>query len=64
MRPAGQRGVPLVHGDLGARPVQAAGQAEPAEAAACHGHSMIVDPWGAILAERTEPTPVLTTRPR
>jgi deaminated glutathione amidase len=23
----------------------------------CHGHSMIVDPWGVILAERTEPTP-------
>jgi predicted amidohydrolase len=22
-----------------------------------HGHSMIVDPWGVILAERTEPTP-------
>jgi predicted amidohydrolase len=24
---------------------------------ACHGHSMIVDPWGTVLAERTEPTP-------
>jgi deaminated glutathione amidase len=23
----------------------------------CHGHSMIVDPWGSILAERAEPTP-------
>jgi predicted amidohydrolase len=23
----------------------------------CHGRSMIVDPWGEILAERTEPTP-------
>ena len=23
----------------------------------CHGHSMIVDPWGDVLAERTEPTP-------
>jgi deaminated glutathione amidase len=23
----------------------------------CHGHSMIVDPWGVILAERTDPTP-------
>jgi deaminated glutathione amidase len=23
----------------------------------CHGHSMIVDPWGTIIAERTEPTP-------
>jgi predicted amidohydrolase len=24
---------------------------------ACHGHSMIVDPWGNVLAERVEPTP-------
>lgn len=24
---------------------------------ACHGHSMIVDPWGTILAERTDPSP-------
>jgi len=24
---------------------------------ACHGHSMVVDPWGTVLAERTEPTP-------
>ena len=24
---------------------------------ACHGHSMIVDPWGTVLAERTEPDP-------
>ena len=24
---------------------------------ACHGHSMIVDPWGTVLAERTEPEP-------
>ena len=23
----------------------------------CHGHSMIVDPWGDVLAERTDPTP-------
>jgi len=23
----------------------------------CHGHSMIVDPWGVILAERTDPSP-------
>jgi deaminated glutathione amidase len=23
----------------------------------CHGHSMIVDPWGTILAERLDPTP-------
>jgi predicted amidohydrolase len=24
---------------------------------ACHGHSMIVDPWGSVLAERAHPTP-------
>jgi predicted amidohydrolase len=24
---------------------------------ACHGHSMIVDPWGTVMAERTEPGP-------
>ncbi len=24
---------------------------------ACHGHSMIVDPWGSVLGERTDPTP-------
>ena len=23
----------------------------------CHGHSMVVDPWGTILAERADPTP-------
>lgn len=23
----------------------------------CHGHSMIVDPWGSVLARRDEPTP-------
>ena len=23
----------------------------------CHGHSMVVDPWGTILAERVDPTP-------
>jgi predicted amidohydrolase len=23
----------------------------------CHGHSMIIDPWGAVLAERVDPTP-------
>jgi predicted amidohydrolase len=23
----------------------------------CHGHSMIVDPWGSILSERADPTP-------
>jgi predicted amidohydrolase len=23
----------------------------------CHGHSMVVDPWGTILAERVEPNP-------
>ena len=22
----------------------------------CHGHSMIVDPWGTVLAERTDPS--------
>ncbi len=24
---------------------------------ACHGHSMVVDPWGTVLAERLDPTP-------
>jgi predicted amidohydrolase len=24
---------------------------------ACHGHSMVVDPWGVVVAERTEPSP-------
>jgi len=24
---------------------------------ACHGHSMIVDPWGTVVAERRDPTP-------
>ncbi len=23
----------------------------------CHGHSMVVDPWGSVLAERSDPTP-------
>ena len=23
----------------------------------CHGHSMVVDPWGTVLAERADPTP-------
>ncbi len=23
----------------------------------CHGHSMVVDPWGTIVAERTDPSP-------
>ena len=23
----------------------------------CHGHSMVVDPWGTVLAERTDPSP-------
>jgi len=23
----------------------------------CHGHSMVVDPWGTVVAERTDPTP-------
>jgi predicted amidohydrolase len=29
----------------------------PAGMPPCHGHSMIVDPWGTILAERTESGP-------
>ena len=29
----------------------------PSGMPACHGHSMVVDPWGTILAERAEPTP-------
>jgi deaminated glutathione amidase len=29
----------------------------PAGMPTCHGHSMIVDPWGTILAERKDPTP-------
>jgi predicted amidohydrolase len=29
----------------------------PAGMPRCHGHSMIVDPWGVVLAERTEPDP-------
>jgi len=28
---------------------------------ACHGHSMIVDPWGTVLAERDDPTPGVVT---
>ena len=24
---------------------------------ACHGHTMVVDPWGTVIAERTDPTP-------
>jgi len=27
----------------------------------CYGHSMIVDPWGVVLAERTDPTPGVVT---
>ena len=23
----------------------------------CHGHTMVVDPWGTVVAERTEPSP-------
>ena len=23
----------------------------------CHGHSMVVDPWGVVLAERSDPSP-------
>jgi predicted amidohydrolase len=26
-----------------------------------HGHSMVVDPWGTVLAERTDPTPGVVT---
>ncbi len=29
----------------------------PAGMPRCHGHSMVVDPWGTVLAERTDPTP-------
>jgi predicted amidohydrolase len=29
----------------------------PAGMPDCHGHSMIVDPWGTILAQREDPTP-------
>jgi predicted amidohydrolase len=29
----------------------------PAGMPRCHGHSMVVDPWGVILAERNDPTP-------
>ncbi len=29
----------------------------PAGMPRCHGHSMIIDPWGVVLAERTEPSP-------
>ncbi len=29
----------------------------PAGMPRCHGHSMIVDPWGVVLAERTQPDP-------
>jgi predicted amidohydrolase len=24
---------------------------------ACHGHTMVVDPWGTVVAERAEPGP-------
>jgi nitrilase len=27
----------------------------------CHGHSMILDPWGTVLAERAEPSPGVVT---
>ena len=39
--------------------VVAAGQVGtlPAGMPECHGHSMVVDPWGTVVAERTEPTP-------
>ena len=41
--------------------VIAAGQvgALPEGMPRCHGHSMIVDPWGTVLAERDEPGPGL-----
>ena len=29
----------------------------PAGMPRCHGHSMIVDPWGTVLAERTDASP-------
>ena len=29
----------------------------PAGMPACYGHSMVIDPWGTVLAERDEPTP-------
>ena len=29
----------------------------PAGMPRCHGHSMIVDPWGTVVAERTDPSP-------
>jgi predicted amidohydrolase len=27
----------------------------------CHGHSMVLDPWGTVLAERTDPSPGVVT---
>jgi predicted amidohydrolase len=29
----------------------------PAGMPSCHGHSMIVDPWGTVMAERVDPSP-------
>jgi predicted amidohydrolase len=29
----------------------------PAGMPPCHGHSMVVDPWGTVVAERSEPSP-------
>jgi predicted amidohydrolase len=29
----------------------------PAGMPACHGHTMVVDPWGTVVAEQTEPVP-------
>ncbi|HVB93194.1 MAG TPA: carbon-nitrogen hydrolase family protein [Acidimicrobiales bacterium] len=43
--------------------VVAAGQvgALPPGMPACHGHSMIIDPWGSVLVERTDPSPGAVT---
>lgn len=33
----------------------------PAGMPPCHGHSMIVDPWGTVMAERVDPSPGVVT---